>query len=100
VIRFAILYFVMLFVFLGLIVGPVVVGKLNIVPSLDLLKNQNLLQPTLANNDTTDATTGTGKAGTGPARTGTPRAGAGSSGSSRSGSGSGSGNIFNPGAGR
>ncbi|KAI9822337.1 MAG: 1,3-beta-D-glucan synthase [Pycnora praestabilis] len=56
VIRFAILYFVMLVIFLALIVGPIVAGKfLTTLPSIPL----NLLQPTgQNNNDTSNVITG------------------------------------------
>ncbi|KAL2024990.1 hypothetical protein VTK56DRAFT_3689 [Thermocarpiscus australiensis] len=61
VIRYAILYFVMLVVFVALIVGPVVAGKF--VPSsvFKSLSSTNLVQPTgLDNNDTRGRTpTGT-----------------------------------------
>lgn len=57
VIRYAILYFVLLVVFLALIVGPIVAGK-QIKFSLDL--PMELMQPTgYSNNDTTSEPTGT-----------------------------------------
>lgn len=57
VIRYAILYFVLLVVFVALIVGPVVAGKyLNFGVSIPM----DLLQPTgLNNNDTKATPTGT-----------------------------------------
>lgn len=56
VIRYAILYFVLLVVFLALIVGPIVAGK-QIKLSLDL--PMELLQPTgYSNNDTSASNTG------------------------------------------
>lgn len=61
VIRFAILYFLMLVIFVALIVGPIVasgfMGNLSFNP-------MNLMQPTgQDNNDTTEEETGTGVAG-------------------------------------
>lgn len=59
VIRYAILYFVLLVVFIAVMVGPVVAGKY--VPS-SLLTSipMDLVQPTgLNNNDTKESTTGT-----------------------------------------
>jgi 1,3-beta-glucan synthase len=59
VIRYAILYFVLLVVFVAVLVGPVVAGKY--VPS-SLLSSipMDLLQPTgLNNNDTKESVTGT-----------------------------------------
>ena len=58
VFRYAILYFVMLVVFVGLIVGPIVAGKN--IPKLDLLDSTNLLQPTGQDNDDTNGRTETG----------------------------------------
>ncbi|EGC42435.1 glucan synthase [Histoplasma capsulatum var. duboisii H88] len=60
VIRFAILYFVMLVIFLALIIGPVVagphIGKFSLP---GFIENMNLLQPTgQDNNDTTSIPTG------------------------------------------
>lgn len=57
-IRFAILYFFMLVVFLVLIVGPVIVRNyIHSLPSIPL----NLMQPTgQNNNDTTNKQTGNG----------------------------------------
>lgn len=53
VIRYAILYFVMLVVFLALIVGPAVAGKFVPTSLLDPLASTGLVQPTdLDNNDT------------------------------------------------
>lgn len=56
VIRFAILYFVMLIIFVALIAGPIVAGRFfKTLPSIPL----DLLQPTgLNNNDTTSEPTG------------------------------------------
>ncbi|KAI9878450.1 MAG: 1,3-beta-D-glucan synthase [Pleopsidium flavum] len=61
VIRFAILYFMLLIVFVALIVGPIVAGKfLNKLPSIPL----QLLQPTgQNNNDTSGSQTGTALVG-------------------------------------
>lgn len=57
VIRYAILYFVLLVVFLVLIVGPVVVPKFLTFPKLNL--PMSILQPTgFNNNDTSASTTG------------------------------------------
>ncbi|KAF2702635.1 glycosyltransferase family 48 protein [Pleomassaria siparia CBS 279.74] len=59
VIRYAILYFVILVVLLALIVGPVVGGKYLKVASLLKSVPMDLLQPTgLSNNDTKASTTG------------------------------------------
>ena len=56
VIRYAILYFVLLVVFLGLVVAPAVAGKY--LPSLGTIPLE-LLQPTgLNNNDTQSGVTG------------------------------------------
>lgn len=61
VFRYAVLYFVMLVVFVGLIVGPVVGGKMvgttlsNMVP-----KSLALVQPNDLNNDDTRGDTATG----------------------------------------
>ncbi len=65
VFRYAVLYFVMLIVFVGLIVGPLVAGKkipASVTRSLD---STNLIQPTgLDNNDTLGfLQTGTGRRG-------------------------------------
>ncbi|MCJ1367350.1 1,3-beta-D-glucan synthase [Acarospora aff. strigata] len=58
VIRFAILYFIMLIIFVALLAGPIVAGKFfNKLPSIPL----QLLQPTgQMNNDTSNSMTGTG----------------------------------------
>jgi len=65
VFRYAVLYFVMLVVFVGLIVGPLVAGKF--VPSsvTRSLGSTNLLQPTGLDNNNTNGRkeTGTGAAG-------------------------------------
>lgn len=60
-IRYAILYFVMLIIFVALIVGPIVASKfLTSMPSIPM----QLLQPTgLNHNDTSDTQTGTGAVG-------------------------------------
>lgn len=58
VFRYAILYFVMLVVFVGLIVGPIVAGKN--IPKLDLLDSTNLMQPTGQDKDDTNGRTETG----------------------------------------
>ena len=56
VVRYAILYFVLLVVFLAIIVGPIVAGK---QLKLDVTIPMELLQPTgFSNNDTTDTPTG------------------------------------------
>ena len=56
-IRYAILYFVLLVVFLALIVGPIVAGK---QITLSLTLPMELLQPTgYSNNDTSASVTGT-----------------------------------------
>ncbi|AEO59893.1 glycosyltransferase family 48 protein [Thermothelomyces thermophilus ATCC 42464] len=61
VIRYSILYFVLLVVFLALIVGPAVAGKYIPTESmLSMLKDQNLLQPTGLNHDDTRGKTPTG----------------------------------------
>lgn len=56
VIRFAILYFIMLIIFVALVVAPIFAGKfLNHLPAIPM----NLLQPTgKNNNDTTSEETG------------------------------------------
>jgi 1,3-beta-glucan synthase len=66
VIRYAILYFVMLVDFVGLIVGPIVAAKF--IPKdviNNLLGDMKLVQPTGLNNDNTrgDEPTGTGRPG-------------------------------------
>jgi len=61
VFRYAVLYFVMLVVFLGMIVGPIVAGKNVPVKSLsDAVGNFNLFQPTGQVNDDTQGRTMTG----------------------------------------
>ena len=56
VVRYAILYFVLLVVFLAIIVGPIVAGK---QLKLNVNLPMELLQPTgFSNNDTTDTPTG------------------------------------------
>jgi 1,3-beta-glucan synthase len=68
--RFAILYFVMLVVFLALLVGPIVAGKIILDGTDSLTKNPddlfNLFQPTGQNNNDTRGYTKTGT-GTGAA---------------------------------
>jgi 1,3-beta-glucan synthase len=61
VIRFAILYFLMLIIFLALLIAPLIVGRfLGNLPEIPL----KLVQPTgLPNNDTTDLETGTAASG-------------------------------------
>jgi len=61
VVRYAILYFVILIIFAALIAGPIVAGKfLSSLPSIPM----ELLQPTgLNNNDTSSSQTGTALAG-------------------------------------
>ena len=61
VIRFAIMYFFMLFLFIILIVGPIIASRfLTSLPALP----DHLIQPTgLNNNDTTNSATGTAEAG-------------------------------------
>lgn len=55
VIRYAILYFVLLVVFLVLIIGPVVVPKFITIPSISI--PMELVQPVGFNNNNTAATT-------------------------------------------
>ena len=66
VVRFAILYFVLLVVFLGIIIAPAVIGE-KILPAslkstLSNIAGYNLLQPVGFNHDNTNGTkqTGTG----------------------------------------
>jgi 1,3-beta-glucan synthase len=63
VVRFAILYFAMVILFVALIVGPIVAGKY-IPSSLSSKIPMQLLQPTGQNNDNT---LGTNQTGTGAA---------------------------------
>lgn len=67
--RFAVLYFIMLIIFVVLIVGPVVAGRfLKSLPTIPL----DLLQPTgLNNNDTSSSRTGSALNGLGAEETGT-----------------------------
>ncbi|KAF2500178.1 beta-1,3-glucan synthase-like protein [Lophium mytilinum] len=67
VIRYSILYFFLLIVFVALIVGPIVAGKfLTTLPTIPM----DLLQPTgLNNNDTSGSHTGTAKNGKAAAAT-------------------------------
>ena len=55
-IRYAILYFVLLVVFLLLVVGPVIVAKFNVLKLSDMKIPMDLLQPTGLNNNDTQAT--------------------------------------------
>jgi 1,3-beta-glucan synthase len=61
VVRYAILYFILLVVFVALIAGPIVAGRfLTSLPSIPM----ELLQPTgLNHNDTSGSATGTAEAG-------------------------------------
>lgn len=63
VVRFAVLYFAMVILFVALIVGPIVAGKF-IPTTLSSKIPMNLLQPTGQDNDNTRGTnqTGTGAA--------------------------------------
>lgn len=65
VFRYAILYFIMLVVFVGLIVGPIFAGKKIPQSVVRQLKSTDLMQPVnLDNNDTEGHTqTGTGRPG-------------------------------------
>jgi len=67
VVRYAILFFTMLILFIVLIVGPIIASKfLKTLPSIP----DNLLQPTgLDNNDTTSSHTGTAEANAAAATT-------------------------------
>lgn len=60
VFRYAILYFVMLVVFVGLIVGPIVAGKHIPASITDSLSSTSLVQPTGQDNDDTIGTEETG----------------------------------------
>lgn len=67
VIRYAILYFLMLFLFVALIAGPIIVGDQGLLPdnlSSDLSFGLGLMQPTGLENDDTEGRreTGTGAA--------------------------------------
>jgi 1,3-beta-glucan synthase len=55
VVRYAILYFVLLVVFLALIVGPIIIGEKFTLPKLPTLPME-ILQPTGYNNNDTFAT--------------------------------------------
>jgi len=70
--RYAVLYFIILIVFLALVVGPIVAGKNLISDSLINSIPMELFQPSLKNNDTRNRTeTGTGaKSGAGASKTG------------------------------
>ena len=63
VIRYAILYLVLLVVFVAIMVGPGVAGKHLNISWPDLLTKEGLIQPTGLNNDDTEGRkpTGTGK---------------------------------------
>ncbi len=60
VFRYAVLYFVLLVVFVALIVGPIVAGKQIPKSVLSSLTSTNLIQPTGLNNDDTLSRTQTG----------------------------------------
>ncbi len=60
VFRYAVLYFVMLVLFVGLVVGPIVAGKKIPASVTNSLKSTNLVQPTNLDNDDTDGHTQTG----------------------------------------
>ncbi|KAJ9148570.1 Glycosyltransferase family 48 protein [Pleurostoma richardsiae] len=64
VVRYAILYFVLLVIFVALIAAPLIAGK-NLNLNLQILSDQHLIQPTGLNNDDTDghSQTGTGMVG-------------------------------------
>ena len=65
VVRYAILYFVLLVVILALIIGPAVAGKYIPTFKLSLLTDNHLVQPTGLSNDDTQGrnATGTGRVG-------------------------------------
>lgn len=68
VIRYAILYFVLLVLFVALIVGPAVAGKMipdSLTSSLSDIAGFRLMQPTSLDHDNTNASsqTGTGMVG-------------------------------------
>ena len=69
--RYAVLYFIMLVVFLALVAGPIIASKEITSATKSLSVPQYLLQPVgLDNNDTTGTNqTGTGAAGGGAAKT-------------------------------
>jgi 1,3-beta-glucan synthase len=60
VIRYAVLYFVLLVVFLALIVGPSVAGKYVPDSMFNMLKDFKLVQPTGLDNNDTRGTSATG----------------------------------------
>lgn len=61
--RYAVLYFVLLVVFLALMIGPSIAGKYVASTIEDLLGSTGLVQPTgQDNNDTVSSQTGTGAA--------------------------------------
>lgn len=60
VIRYSILYFLLLIVFVALIVGPAVAGKYVPKDVYDMLKDTDLVQPTGLDNDDTRGRTPTG----------------------------------------
>jgi 1,3-beta-glucan synthase len=62
VLRYAILYFVLLVVFIALIVGPAVAGRYIKLEDLNIpmLDDMKLLQPTSLSNDDTKGTSATG----------------------------------------
>ena len=85
VIRFAIVYFVLLVLFVALIAGPVFANKIfkgkNPLADIGPLKSLNLVQPLLPNNNTNGTSaTGTGLHGGGGAATGAATGGNGGGG--------------------
>lgn len=69
VFRYSILYFIMLVVFVGLIVGPIVAGGKIPKSVTSSLSSTNLVQPDNQNNNDTDGTKQTGTALVGAAAT-------------------------------
>jgi 1,3-beta-glucan synthase len=67
--RYAVLYFVILILFIALLAGPIVAGKFILTPSLEKNIPEQLFQPVGLNNNDTRGTvqTGTGAASTGAA---------------------------------
>lgn len=82
VFRYAVLYFVMLIVFVGLIVGPIVAGKKIPASVFTALKGTDLVQPTGQINDDTIGSTETGTASPGYTGAGTSTMTTGGGGSS------------------
>ncbi len=71
VIRFALLYFVMLIIFLALVIVPAVAGAKfvgNSLSDVGLLKDNKLIQPDLPNNNTSDEPTGVWASGGGQSK--------------------------------